>query len=355
MSVLAVGMRTAFVHRVKTRTVGCLRPSRLIVMPHKYNAERRHHIQKMPFKVTNWAEYEAGLRRRGSLTMWINEAALDAWNAAPRSMPGGQAIYSDGVIQTCLELRAAFKLPLRQAKGLMVSGVELFGCDLTVPDHTTVSRRAIKLPSLARAALPGGPLHVVIDSMGLKIYGADEWLADKHGQRARRGWRKLHLAVDADSGQIVAVTDQDADDASQVEPLLGKIPGELEQVTADGAYDGEPAYETINTRDPDIAIVLPPRASSTVPVELGMNASRRDVHVHTVAALGRLGWQEVAGYGRRALVETTMGRYKALIGPRLRARNDAGRRTEAAVGAVVLNRMLAAGRPNVVRTVRDTN
>ncbi|HET9642035.1 MAG TPA: IS5/IS1182 family transposase, partial [Burkholderiaceae bacterium] len=114
-------------------------------------------------------------------------------------------------------------------------------------------------------------------------------------------------------------------------------------------------YVAIAARSADIAIVIPPRATSTMPPELGMDASRRDIHVHTVAALGKLGWQEVTGYGRRALVETTMGRYKALIGTRLRARNDAGRRTEAAVGAVVLNRMLAAGRPNSVRNVLDAN
>jgi hypothetical protein len=109
---------------------------------------------------------------------------------------------------------------------------------------------------------------------------------------------------------------------------------------------------TIAARNPDIAVVIPPRATSTADPALGMNASRRDVHVHTVAALGRLGWQEVSGYGRRELVENTMGRYKALIGTRLRARNDAGRRTEAAVGAAVLNRMLSAGRPNSVRNAR---
>ena len=171
---------------------------------------------------------------------------------------------------------------------------------------------------------------------------------------SRCWWRKLHLAVDAETGQIVAVTltDQEVDYASQVDPLLDQIPGKIEQVTADGAYDGEPTYATIAARGADIAVVIPPRVSSTPPLELGANASRRDVHVRTVAALGRLGWQEVTGYRRRALVETTMGRYKGLIGTRLRARNDAGRRTEAAVGAVVLNRMLAAERPNSVRAVR---
>jgi transposase len=254
-------------------------------------------------------------------------------------------------------LRSAFKLPLRQAEGMMASIVELLGCELAVPDHTTISRRALKLPSVARPALPEGPLHVVIDSTGLKVYGAGEWLADKHGQRARRQYRKLHLGVDAATGQIVAVTltGQDVDDASQVGPLLEQIPAEVDQITADDAYDGEPTYAIIAARGEDIAVVIPRRASSTPQLELGTDASRRDVRVHTVAALGRLGWQEVTGYGRRALVETTMGRYKALIGARLRARNEAGRRTEAAVGVVVLNRMLADGRPNSVRTARDAH
>ena len=233
----------------------------------------------------------------------------------------------------------------------MTSVVELLGCELAVPDHTTVSRRAIKMTSIARDELPAGPLHVVIDSTGLKVYGAGEWLADKHGQRTRRQWCKLHLAVDIHTGQIVAVklTDQDSDDASQVGAMLEQIPVKIDQITADGAYDGEPTYDVIAARDRDIAVVIPPRANSTLKDELDPDASPRDVHVHTVAALGRLGWQEATGYGKRALVETTIGRYKAIIGSRLRARDDAGRRVEAAVGAVVLNRMLAAGRPNSVR------
>lgn len=322
-------------------------------MPHKYNTARRHHIPKAKFKVTNWAEYEAGLRQRGSLTLWITDEAIDAWGAAARATPGGQATYFRQRDSDLSDAAHAFTLALRQAEGLMTSVVELLGCELAVPDHTTVSRRAIKLPLIATAALPEGPLHVLIDSTGLKVYGAGEWLADKHGQRSRRHWRKLHLAVDAGNGQIVAVTqtDQDVDDASQVGPLLKQIPGEIEQLTADGAYDGEPTYEAIAAHDADIAVVIPPRANSPPPLGLGTNASHRDVHVHTVVALGRLGWQEVTGYGRRALVETAMGRYKALISTRLHARSNAARRTEAAVGAAVLNRMLAAGRPNSVRTL----
>lgn len=326
-------------------------------MPNKFNAERRHHIAKMKSAVTNWAQYEAGLRRRGSLTMWITEEAIDGWEAARRSTPGGQATYSDGAIEACLMLRTVFKLPLRQAEGLMLSVVELLGCEMAVPDHTTVSRRAMTLPSIAEVHVPDGPLHVLIDSTGLKVYGAGEWLVEKHGQKSRRGWRKLHLAVHADSGQIVAsiLTEQDVDDPSQVGPLLEQITQDIEQVTADGAYEGEPTYETIARRDPDIAVVIPPRVTGLLSASFEANPSPRDTHLLMIESMGRLGWQEISGYGQRALVETAMGRYKSIVGTRLRARDWRGQKTEAAIGVAVLNRMLAAGRPNSVRSARSAS
>src|SRR3984957_11906876 len=95
-------------------------------MPHKHNADRRHHIPKMAFKVRNWPEYEAGLRRRGSLTLWIEDAALDQWQTVG---PGGQARYKDAAIQTTLMVRTAFRLGLRQTEGLMASVITLDGSE----------------------------------------------------------------------------------------------------------------------------------------------------------------------------------------------------------------------------------
>ena len=232
----------------------------------------------------------------------------------------------------------------------MVSVVELLGCELSVPDHTTVSRRAARLESITRGPLPRGPLHVLIDSTGLKVYGAGQWQTEKHG-RSRRTWRKLHLGVDARSGQIVAVTltDQDVSDESQVGPLLEQIESPIEQVTADGAYDGEPTYQMIATHDAAIAVVIPPQDNAVPSAGFETDPSPRDTHLLTIESLGRLGWQEVTGYGKRALVETAMGRYKSLIGERLRSRGDAARCTEAVVGVAVLNCMLDAARPNSVR------
>ena len=148
--------------------------------------------------------------------------------------------------------------------------------------------------------------------------------------------------------------DQDVDDASQVETLLEQIEPPIDQVTADGAYDGEPTYQTIAARDDAIAVVIPPRDTAVPSAGFETEASQRDTHLLTIESLGRLGWQEITGYGRRALVETAMGRYKSIIGPRLRARGEAGQRTEAVIGVAVLNRMLAAGRPNSVRRAPST-
>jgi Transposase DDE domain len=320
-------------------------------MPNKHNADRRHHIPKMVFKVQNWPEYEAGLRRRGSLTLWIEDAVLEQWQTVG---PHGQARYEEIAIETCLMLRAAFKLALRQTEGLMDSVLTLMNLTISAPDHTTVSRRAVGLTVTKSTAAPKGPLHVLIDSTGLEVFGAGQWLEAKHGAKSRRTWRKLHLAVDADSGMIVAqvLTDQHTDDPSQVGPLLAQVEEKIDKVTADGAYDGAPTYQTIAQHGDDIEVVIPPRKSAVAGPE-SHSPTQRDRHLDMINTEGRLAWQAATGYGKRALVETAMGRYKSLIGPRLRARRFDAQQTEAAIGVAVLNRMLAAGRPHCVRCKRD--
>jgi transposase len=247
-------------------------------------------------------------------------------------------------------LRAAFKLPLRQTEGLMTSVLSLMGLTISTPDHTTVSRRAVTLPVIQATSVPHGPLHLLIDSTGLQVYGAGQWLEAKHGAKSRRKWRKLHLAVNPAIGMIVAqtLTDQDTDDPSQVAPLLDQIDDPIGQVTADGAYDGAATYQTIAQYGDGIEVVIPPRSTS-IPSGKPGPPTQRDRHLAMIAEQGRLAWQIATDYGRRFLEETTMGRYKSLIGPRLRARGFAGQQTEAAIGVAVLNRMLAAGRPDSVR------
>jgi IS5 family transposase len=151
----------------------------------------------------------------------FSEAAIEAWRAALRTTRDGQLRYSALAIETALTLRAVFHLALRQTEGLIGSLLRLLGLDLAVPDHTTLSRRAEAL-DVPRPSRGREPVHLLVDSTGLRLCGPGEWLVEKHGTRRPRSWRKLHLATDADTGRIVAslLTDRDADDGSQAGPLL---------------------------------------------------------------------------------------------------------------------------------------
>ncbi len=173
-------------------------------MPFKANADCRHHIPKQRHRTTNSAAYDHALRQRGSLTVWFTEEAIAAWKAEPRTTRGGQPRYSGLAIATVLTLRAVFRLALRQTEGLIGSVIALLGLNLAVPDHTTLSRRAetLRLPR-SRCQGRSKPMHLLVDSTGLKLCGAGEWLLEKHGTRTRRAWRRLHIGTDADTGEIV--------------------------------------------------------------------------------------------------------------------------------------------------------
>ncbi len=135
------------------------------------------------------------MRQRGSLMVWFSDAAITAWRAERRTTPGGQPHYSALAIATALTLRAVFRLALRQTEGLIGSIIRLLGLDLAVPDHSTLSRRAETLP-VVRPASSTEPVHLLVDSTGLRLSGPGEWLIEKHGSRTRRSWRKLHLGVE---------------------------------------------------------------------------------------------------------------------------------------------------------------
>jgi hypothetical protein len=319
-------------------------------LPFKANAERRHHIPKQRHRVTNSAAYDAALRLRGSLTVWFTDAAIAAWKAEPRTTRDGQSRYSALAIATALTLRSVFRLALRQTEGLIGSVIALLGLDLAVPDHTTLSRRAESL-DVVRPRPGPGPVHLLVDSTGLKLYGSGEWLLEKHGTKTRRSWRKLHIAVDADTGRIAAatVTTNDIDDASQVGSLLDQVDRPVASFTADGAYDQDGVYGEVMSRNPEASVIVPPR-SSAVPSDTAQTApTMRDRHLQTITECGRMAWQKAAGYNWRALEEADISRFKRVIGDGLRSRTDRRRATEVEIAVNALNRMLELGRPEYVR------
>jgi IS5 family transposase len=319
-------------------------------VPFKAKAACRRHIPKQRHRVTNWAEYDAGLRARGSLTVWFTPEAVAAWAAAPRTTRGGQASYSDLAIATALTLRAVFRLALRQTEGLIGSVLQLLDLDLPVPDHSTLSRRAETL-AVPRPKAGSAPVHLLVDSTGLRLCGPGEWLMEKHGTKRRRAWRVLHLATDADTGRIVAsvLTDKDADDGSQVGTLLDHVEGPVASVTGDGAYDRDDVYTEVAARHPEAAVVVPPRANAVPSAAAESAPTQRDRHLRCIAERGRLGWQKASGYNWRALVESDISRWKRVVGDGLRFLTDGRQATEVAIATDVLNRMLELGRPEYVR------
>jgi Transposase DDE domain len=300
----------------------------------------------------NWCEYDASLRQRGSLTVWFSDEAIEGWRAAPRTTPGGQPWYSPLALLTALTLRAVFRLALRQTERLIGSILHLLGLALAMPDHTILCRRAetLEVPR-PRPRKSGEAVHLLVDSTGLKLCGAGEWLLEKHGTKPRRSLRKLHIGMDAETGQSVAatLTTNDVDDGSQAGPLLDRVSASVASFTADGAYDQEGVAAAVAERHPEAVVIVPPR-STAVPSETAATApTQRDRHLQCITEHGRAAWQKASGYNIRARVEAAIGRFKQMIGDGLRSRTDQHRATEVDVAVHALNRMLELGRPISVR------
>jgi hypothetical protein len=180
-----------------------------------------------PYRIRNWPEYNRALIHRGSLTVWFDEQAIRAWrHTEPCQGPGAPRIYSERAIECALVFKSVYHLSLRAAQGLLTSVIELRKLTLPIPNYSTVSRRQGALPVRSSLTSQCSPRHVVIDATGLRVYGAGEWQAWKHGVRRRRTWRKLHLGIDETTKEIVAVelTESRVHDSQRLPSLLGQIP-----------------------------------------------------------------------------------------------------------------------------------
>jgi hypothetical protein len=225
------------------------------------------------YKTTNWAAYNEALKRRGSLTIWF-DPEMD-WDAKPSGKRGRSQTFSDAAIQTCLTMKVLFGMALRQTTGFVGSLLRLTGLDWDVPNFSTICRRqktpAVNIPY--RGAK--GPLHLLIDSTGIKVEGEGEWNARKHGGPKRRVWRKIHIGIDEQTLEIraVEITGSNTGDAPMLPNLLNQIPHDQEigSVTVDGAYDTRRCHNAIAERG--AAAVIPPR-----PRHPAMEANHRRCH-----------------------------------------------------------------------------
>ena len=309
---------------------------------------------KTKYRVKNWPAYDIALRERGDITVWFDDEAVCSWNELPSGRPGGQRRYSDLAIVTALTLRLVFHLPLRQTEGFVTSLISLMGLTLQTPDHTTLSRRhrSVEIPHFPRGQ--GGPLHLVIDSTGLKMLGDGEWLAHKHKtSNKRRSWCKLHLGIDGD-GYIIAsaLTDRIADDAFVAISMLEQIEDSIAWFAADGAYDSRPMYEALAASGvADIQIVIPPMKTAAVDVRATGVWCQHNQAIERIDKIGRRQWRKESGAHRQARAENGMYRYKRMIGDRLRVHHHESQKREALIAVNVINRMTALGMPDSEKIV----
>ena len=299
---------------------------------------------KPVYRVKNWAEYNESLKHRGSLTFWFDEQVIKAWEYQGIRKRGGKIVYSDLAIQTGLVFRKLFRLGLRQTEGFVASLVSLLKVSLPVPDYTTFCRRnktlKVDLPTRKRDE----PLYVVVDSTGLKVFGEGAWKVRQHGYSKRRTWRKLHLAVDEKTGEILSakVTKNSKSDAQQVEPLLEDIKRKITTLAADSAYDTWGVYDTLQeppNQEEAIQPIIPPQHNAVIKEEKQANIPPlpRDEAIRTINRIGLKKWKEESGYHRRSLAETAMARYKRIIGGTLAARTLKRQKVEAKIGCMILN------------------
>jgi transposase len=300
---------------------------------------------KHRYQVRNWSEYDRALVNRGSLTVWFEEESIvKGWTPPPPKGRGKPGSYSDLAIQTCLTIKTLFRLPYRATEGLMRSLMGLYGLALPVPDHTHMSRRAATLSAAIPRRKRNGPIHVVVDSTGLKIFGEGEWKVRQHGVGKRRTWRKIHLAVDEAARDIISVevTTADWGDSEVFAPLLDQVEGEVSQVSADGAYDTVGTHAAIAERGAKATIA--PREGA---VPWGEDHPR-DAILAEIATKGRSGWKNDSGYHRRSLAENMMYRLKQL-GDRLYSRTFERQVNEVHVRAAIINQFTYLGMSDSVR------
>ena len=304
---------------------------------------RIHPKYKTKYRITNWAEYDKALVRRGDITLWISEEAIEAWTPARSGKRGAPRKYSDAAIETALTLRLVYGLPLRQAEGFLRSLLGIMGLDLNAPDHTTLSRRSRQLNIALKPKVSAKPIDLIVDSTGLSIVGQGEWAAAKHGKRGKRGWRKLHIGVTGD-GEIVAqvLTDGNADDAKTGIELIKQVEGDIKSIIGDAAYDTTGIYGAADARGAEV-VVPPVRRAVVSRSKLPLSA--RDMTVLKVNVMGRRKWKKESGYHRQGRVENSFYRYKQILGGKLHARHAKAQEVEAALACRILNRMSELGLP----------
>jgi len=299
--------------------------------------------KKQRYQVRNWPDYNKGLVKRGSLTLWFDEDSVREWHKTKKLGRGRPKLYADAAILCMLTLKMVFRLPLRATQGIVKSIIDLLGLSIIAADYTTICRRQKLLKVPLQKSVTNEPLHAVFDATGLKVFGEGEWKVRQHGYSKRRIWRKLHLGVNEATGEIIAevLSGKNKRDGELLQKLVKQIDSPVSQVSGDGAYDSFKNHEFLRKLGAKATIPTPKNAR----VQKIGNVVARDAVVIEIRKLGRKKWKQQSGYHRRSIAETTMFRFKKILGNNLHAVLFKNQAVEAMIKCNILNKMAAVAMP----------
>ncbi|WP_299022348.1 IS5 family transposase [uncultured Photobacterium sp.] len=299
-------------------------------------------------KITNWKQYNKALEQRGSLTFWVDDSAIDSWRCTEHHGKRGRGFqYTDTAIETALMIKGIYSLPLRALQGFINSIFKLMNVPLRSPDYTCISKRAKTVEVKYRNQSKGPVRHIAIDSTGLKVFGEGEWKIRKHGNEKRRTWRKLHLAVDVDTHEIISaeVSLVNVGDSEVLPTLLNPLRRNIREVSGDGAYDTKECHKVLQRKG--IIPLIPPRKNAGY----WEDGHLRNDAVSALKANNLAQWKVDSGYHFRSLSETAMSRYKGLTNGTLTLRSYNGQVGEALANVKAINKVIRLGMPERKVTV----
>lgn len=291
----------------------------------------------------NWKALDAAHRRRGELITVVFDPQGGAFAPPGRQGKRGRpCLYSDALIEGLLLAKVVLRLSLRALEGFAHGLTRIAGASWTVPDYTTLSRREARLQVDLQAKMASGKKHILmVDSTGLKVFGEGEWKVRQHGVDKRRTWRKIHLLVDRESGDVVAVetTDRDVHDGAVLPALLpADLAGDF--VLGDGAYHTRPLHRTVFGRGGTLLSPPPKNARPWKPhhhVKDEKALRFRNSQLTHLQRLGRTQWKIESGCSKRSYIESMMHRLKSLTGASLSARTLERQKVEVRLRCKALN------------------
>jgi len=311
----------------------------------------------------NWSQYNQKLKKIARIDFFISETAITNWQYQGKRVPGGKLLYSNHVIELCLLMREFYQLAYRQTEGFIESVFQSMQLDMSIPDYTTISRRAAKLDVSIRNKIAirqrKEAIVVAVDSTGLSLYTQTEWNRMKHCKNkiaSYEKWRKLHVAINVQTGEILEskYTKSTANDGPELPSILDSIDEEISAVCGDMAYDTVNCREAIKLKK--ARQLIPPIRRARISKK-NRNISKyheilyeRDEAIKYIAhntingdpSPARASWKEKSGYHVRSLVETTMWQIKSHCSDRLTNKREDTRATQSRIKCKIINLIIAA-------------